>query len=122
MTYSQILGTGSYLPEKVLTNFDLEKMVDTTNDWIVERTGIKSRHIAAAHETALTMAEQAARAAMTAAGVAPKDIGMIIIATTTPEKMFPSTACLLQERLGIAGCAAFDLNSTACAGFMYGVG
>ncbi len=122
MTYSQILGTGSYLPEKVLTNFDLEKMVDTTNDWIVERTGIKSRHIAAAHETALTMAEQAARAAMTTAGVAPKDIGMIIIATTTPEKMFPSTACLLQERLGIAGCAAFDLNSTACAGFMYGVG
>lgn len=121
MTYAQILGTGSYLPEKVLTNFDLEKMVDTTNDWIVERTGIHKRHIAAAHETALTMAEQAARQAMTTAGITPDDIGMIIIATTTPEKMFPSTACLLQQRLGIAGCAAFDLNSTACAGFMYGL-
>jgi len=121
MTYSQILGTGSYLPEKILTNFDLEKMVETTNEWIVERTGIHKRHIAAAHETALTMAEQAARRAMTAAGIMPTDIGMIIVATTTPEKMFPSTACLLQQKLGIAGCAAFDLNSTACAGFMYGL-
>ncbi len=121
MTYSQILGTGSYLPEKVLTNFDLEKMVDTTNDWIVERTGIHKRHVAAAHETALTMAEQAARRAMDAAGITPADIGMIIVATTTPEKMFPSTACLLQQKLGISGCAAFDLNSTACAGFMYGM-
>ncbi len=121
MTYTQILGTGSYLPEKILTNFDLEKMVETTNDWIVERTGIHKRHIAAAHETALTMAEQAARQAMAVAGITPADIGLIIIATTTPEKMFPSTACLLQQKLGIAGCAAFDLNSTACAGFMYGL-
>src|SRR5579872_1352409 len=121
MTYAQILGTGSYLPEKILTNFDLEKMVETTNEWIVERTGIHKRHLAAAHETALTMAEQAARQAMETAGITPADIGMIIIATTTPEKMFPSTACLLQQKLGISGCAAFDLNSTACAGFMYGL-
>ena len=119
MTYSRILGTGGYLPEKILTNHDLEKIVATTHDWIVERTGIHQRHIAAEHETALTMAEKAARLAMAEAGIASADIGMIIIATTTPEKMFPSTACLLQQRLGIAGCAAFDLNSAACAGFIY---
>jgi 3-oxoacyl-[acyl-carrier-protein] synthase-3 len=104
-----------------MTNADLEKIVDTTSQWILERTGIQQRHIAAEHETALTMAEKAARQAMDAAGIEPADIGMIIIATTTPEKMFPSTACLLQQRLGIAGCPAFDLNSTACAGFVYGV-
>jgi 3-oxoacyl-[acyl-carrier-protein] synthase-3 len=121
MTYAQIKGTGSYLPEKIMTNADLEKIVDTTSQWILERTGIQQRHIAAEHETALTMAEKAARQAMDAAGIEPADIGMIIIATTTPEKMFPSTACLLQQRLGIAGCPAFDLNSTACAGFVYGV-
>jgi len=121
MTYSKIIGTGSYLPEKILTNFDLEKIVDTSNDWIVERTGIHKRHIAASHETAVTMAEMAAREAMAAAGITAEEIGMIIIATTTPEKVFPSTACLLQQRLGISGCPAFDLNSAACAGFMYGV-
>jgi 3-oxoacyl-[acyl-carrier-protein] synthase-3 len=119
MTYAQILGTGGYLPEKILTNADLEKIVETTSEWIVERTGIHQRHIAAEHETALTMAEKAARVAMETAGILPSDIGMIIIATTTPEKMFPSTACLLQQRLGIAGCPAFDLNSAACAGFVY---
>jgi len=119
MKYSKILGTGGYLPEKVLTNFDLEKLVDTTNEWIVERTGIHKRHLAESHESAVTMAEQAAKQAMAAANITANDIGMIIIATTTPEKMFPSTACLLQQRLGIAGCPAFDLNSTACAGFMY---
>lgn len=119
MTYSKIIGTGTYLPEKIVTNFDLEKMVDTTNDWIVERTGIHQRHIAANHETALYMAEMAAHEALKAAGIPANDIGMIIIATTTPEKMFPSTACVLQQRLGISGCPAFDLNSTACAGFMY---
>jgi 3-oxoacyl-[acyl-carrier-protein] synthase-3 len=121
MTYSKIVGTGTYLPEKILTNADLEKMVDTTSDWIVERTGIYNRHIATAKDTAVSMSEQAARHAMEAAGVDPKEIDMIVIATTTPEKVFPSTACLLQERLGIAGCAAFDLNSAACAGFIYGV-
>lgn len=119
MTYSKIIGTGSYLPEKILTNADIEKIVETSNDWIIERTGIHRRHIAAEHETSLTMAEKAAREAMADAGIVPADIGMIIIATTTPEKMFPSTACHLQERLGIAGCAAFDLNSAACAGFVY---
>lgn len=118
-TYSQVIGTGSYLPEKILTNFDLEKIVDTSNEWILERTGIKQRHIVAAHESALTMAEAAARKALEAANTTAEEIGLIIIATTTPEKMFPSTACLLQERLGIAGCPAFDLNSTACAGFVY---
>jgi 3-oxoacyl-[acyl-carrier-protein] synthase-3 len=119
MVYSKILGTGAYLPEKILTNADIEKIVETSSDWIVERTGIHQRHIAAEHESALTMADKAARIAIESAGLSPRDIGMIIIATTTPEKMFPSTACLLQQQLGIAGCPAFDLNSTACSGFVY---
>ena len=117
--YSRILGTGSYLPAKIMTNHDLAAMVATSHEWIVERTGIHQRHIADAADTALTMAENAARIAMAEAGVTPAELGMIIIATTTPEKMFPSTACLLQQRLGIAGCPAFDLNSAACAGFIY---
>lgn len=121
MTYSKILGTGSYLPEKILTNFDLEKIVDTTNEWIVERTGIKQRHIAADDENAVTMAEQAGRIALETASLKPSDIDMIIVTSTTPHMMFPSTACLLQERYGIAGCPAFDLNATACAGFMYAI-
>jgi len=121
MTYSKILGTGTYLPDNVVTNFDLEKTMDTTNEWIIQRTGIKQRHVARDDETALSMAEAAARQAMDAAGITPNDIGMIIIATTTPQKMFPSTACLLQQRFAIAGCPAFDLNSTACAGFIYGI-
>jgi 3-oxoacyl-[acyl-carrier-protein] synthase-3 len=120
MTYSKILGTGSYLPEKILTNADMEKLVDTTDQWIVERTGINQRHVAADSENAVTFAEQAARRALEAAGLEPADIGMIIVTTTTPHMMFPSTACLLQEKLGISGCPAFDLNATACAGFMYG--
>lgn len=121
MKYSKIIGTGSYLPEKILSNHDLEKMVETSHEWIVERTGIHRRHIASKNDTSLSMAENAARTAMTAAGITPNDIGMIIVATTTPENMFPSTACMLQQRLGIAGCPAFDLNSTACAGFIYGL-
>lgn len=121
MKYSRILGTGSYLPEKILTNADLEKMVDTNDAWIVERTGIRQRHIAAEHENSLTMAESASRAALEAAGLKPEDLDMIIVATTTPIKTFPSTACYLQKNLGISGCAAFDLNSVACSGFMYGV-
>ncbi|MES2217050.1 MAG: beta-ketoacyl-ACP synthase III [Pseudomonadota bacterium] len=119
MKYSRILGTGAYLPEKIMTNYDLEKIVDTTHDWIVDRTGIHQRHISAGHETALFMAEKSARIAMAEAGITPDDLGMIIIATTTPEKMYPSTACLLQQSFGIAGCPAFDLNSAACAGFIY---
>jgi 3-oxoacyl-[acyl-carrier-protein] synthase III len=121
MRYTRILGTGSYLPEKVLTNADIEKLVDTTDEWIVERTGIKQRHVVGPDENALTMAEGASRRALEAAGLKPEDIGMIIVATTTPVKVFPSTACYLQKQLGIAGCAAFDLNSAACSGFMYGL-
>jgi 3-oxoacyl-[acyl-carrier-protein] synthase-3 len=119
MIYSKILGTGSYLPEKILTNFDLEKMVETTNEWIVERSGIHERHIANDDENAVTMAEQAGRIAMETAGIKPSEIDMIIVSSTTPHMVFPSTACLLQEKFGIAGCPAFDLNASACAGFMY---
>lgn len=119
MIYSKILGTGSYLPKKILTNFDLEKMVDTTNDWIVDRTGIHQRHVASQDENAATMAEQAGRIALDTAGIKPADIDMIIVSSTTPHMVFPSTACLLQEKFGIAGCPAFDLNASACAGFMY---
>src|SRR3990167_7593511 len=120
MIYSKILGTGSYLPKRILTNADLEKMVDTTDAWIVERTGIKQRHLAAPDENAVTLAEEAGRAALDGAGVKPAEIGMIFVVSTTPPMVFPSTACLLQDRFGIAGCPAFDLNATACAGFMYG--
>ncbi|OGT36213.1 MAG: 3-oxoacyl-ACP synthase [Gammaproteobacteria bacterium RIFCSPHIGHO2_12_FULL_37_14] len=120
MQYAKIIGTGSYLPEKILTNAEMEKFVDTTNDWIVERTGIRQRHMAAENENVITMAEQAARTAISAAGLKPTDIDMIIVASTTPHMVFPSTACLLQERFGISGCPAFDLNATACAGFIYG--
>lgn len=120
MNYSKILGTGSYLPEKILTNADMEKMVDTTDEWIVERTGIHQRHMAADHENAVTLAEVAGRRALEAAGLTPHDVEMIIVTSTTPHMMFPSTACLLQEMWGISGCPAFDLNATACAGFMYG--
>jgi len=118
--YSRILGTGSYLPEKVLTNKDLEKLVDTTDEWIVERTGIRERRIAAADETTGSMAEQASRRAIEAAGLQPSDIDLIILATTTPDQVFPSTACLVQKRLGIQGCPAFDVQAV-CSGFIYGL-
>lgn len=121
MRYTRILGTGSYLPEKILKNAELEKMVDTTDEWIIERTGIRQRHIAASHETALSMAEIAGRRALEAAGLSVQDIGMIVVGTTTPIKTFPSTACYLQKQFGIAGCPAFDLNSAACSAFMYGL-
>ncbi len=119
MMYSKIIGTGGYLPARILTNAELEKVVNTTNEWIIERTGIHQRHIAAEYETALSMAEHAARNAMDAAGMKPEELEMIIVATTTPQKVFPSTACLLQEKLGVGGFPAFDLNSAACAGFIY---
>lgn len=118
MIYSRITGTGSYLPEKVLTNHDLEKIVDTSDEWITERTGIKKRHIAADNQTTCDLAEQAARAAIDTAGISSSDIDLIIVATTTPDRIFPSTACLLQERLDIHGCAAFDVQAV-CTGFVY---
>ncbi len=121
MKYSRILGTGSFLPKKILKNADLEKIVDTTDAWIVERTGIRQRHIVSEGENALTMAESAGRQALEAAGLMPKDVDMIIVATTTPIKTFPSTACYLQKSFGIGGCPAFDLNSAACSGFIYGM-
>ncbi|HEY5733615.1 MAG TPA: beta-ketoacyl-ACP synthase III [Gammaproteobacteria bacterium] len=121
MTYSRVTGTGSYLPEGVLTNADLEKMVETSDEWIQTRTGIRERHIADDNETTCDLAERAARQAMEAAGVGPGDIDLIIVATTTPDKVFPSTACLVQSRLDIHGCAAFDLQAV-CSGFVYALG
>jgi len=121
LKYSRIIGTGGYLPDKVLTNQDLEHMVDTTDEWIRERTGIEERHIAADGQTTCDLAEQAARRAMEAAGVGAADIDLIIVATTTPDRVFPSTACLLQDRLGIRGGAAFDVQAV-CTGFVYALG
>jgi len=119
--YSRITGTGGYLPEKVLTNADLEKMVDTTDAWIQERTGILERHIAADDESTCDLAEAAALRAIEAAEIDTSEIDLIVLATTTPDQVFPSTACLLQERLDIHGCAAFDIQAV-CTGFVYGLG
>jgi 3-oxoacyl-[acyl-carrier-protein] synthase-3 len=116
--FSRIVGTGSYLPEKVVTNADLEKMLDTSDEWIRERTGISERRIARDDETSGDMAEVAAQRAMQAAGVNPQDIGLLIVGTTTPDLVFPSTACLLQARLGLPDCGAMDVNA-ACSGFLY---
>lgn len=121
MTYARITGTGGYLPEKVLTNADLEKMVDTSDQWIRERTGIRKRHVAAEGETTCDLAERASRSALEAAKLDPQDIDLIIVATTTPDRVFPSTACLLQQRLDIHGCAAFDIQAV-CTGFVYALG
>ncbi len=118
--YSRIAGTGGYLPETILTNHQISETLDTSDHWIVERTGIKQRHIASAGETASSMAEQAARKALAAAGLAAEALELIIVATTTPDKIFPSTACLLQTRLGARQCPAFDLQA-ACSGFIYGL-
>lgn len=118
MKYSRIAGTGSYLPEKVLTNFDLEKMMDTSDQWIRERTGIERRHIAASGETTVDLAERAARAALDAAGVRPADVDFVAFGTTTPDMVFPNCGALLQARLGCRGAAAFSVE-TACSGFMY---
>jgi 3-oxoacyl-[acyl-carrier-protein] synthase-3 len=118
MTYSRIAGTGSYLPKKVLTNADLMHMVDTTDEWIFSRTGIRERHIVAEDEFTSDLAMHAARNAIEAAGIAADSIDLIIVATTTPDKIFPSTACILQRKLGIAGCPAFDVQAV-CSGFVY---
>jgi 3-oxoacyl-[acyl-carrier-protein] synthase-3 len=118
MPYSRIAGTGRHLPARVLTNFDLEKMVDTTDEWIRTRTGIERRHIAAEGETTVDLAEPAARAAIHAAGVTPEDVDFIAFGTTTPDLIFPNCGVLLQARLGIHGCPAFSVE-TACSGFIY---
>jgi 3-oxoacyl-[acyl-carrier-protein] synthase-3 len=120
MKYARITGTGGYLPEKIVTNADLEKTIDTTHEWIVERTGIHRRHIAADNETTGTMSAEAAKKAMSMAGVSPSEIDMIIVGTCTPDQMLPSTACLVQNMLGIRFCPAFDV-AAACAGFNYGL-
>ena len=121
MTYSRITGTGSYLPERVMTNADMEKVVDTTDEWIRERTGIEQRHIAAEGQYTSDLAFEAAVKAMEAAGKTKDDIDLIIVATTTPDQVFPSVACLLQDKLDIHGCAAFDVQAV-CTGFVYGLG
>ena len=118
--YSKIIGTGRYLPEKILTNADLEKMVETSDEWIRERTGIEQRHIAAEGQTTCDLAEQASLKAIEMAGIAPQSIDLIVVATTTPDKIFPSTACLLQQRLDIHGCPAFDIQAV-CTGFVYAI-
>ncbi len=121
MTGARILGTGSFLPERVVSNAELALTVDTSDEWIVSRTGIRERRIAAAQETTCDLAERAARQALDAAGCLASDIDLVIVATTTPDRIFPGTACLLQERLGIHGPAAFDVQAV-CTGFVYALG
>ena len=120
MKYARIAGIGSYLPEKVVSNKDLEETMDTSDEWIRERTGIKRRHVVADDEYTSTIGLEAARRAMQDAGVGPEDIDLIIVGTCTPDKVFPSTACIIQRHLGIKGCAALDVNA-ACSGFVYGL-
>ena len=116
--YSRIAGTGSYLPERVLTNADMEKLVATSDEWIQSRTGIRERHVAAEGQTTTDLAEHAARRAIEAAGITAADVDLICVGTTTPDFVFPNVGTLLQERLGIHGCAAFSIE-TACSGFVY---
>ena len=119
--YSRIAGTGSYLPSHVVTNADLERLVETSDEWIRSRTGIRERRKAAEGETTGDLSFHAATAALASAGVEARDLDLIIVGTTTPDLIFPSTACLLQHRLGANGCAAFDVNA-ACSGFLYALG
>ncbi len=116
----QIISTGSFLPERILTNKDLERMVETSDEWITSRTGIKERHIAKDNEATSDLAYKASRVALEKAGVLVDDIDLIIVATITPDMIFPSTACVLQEKLGAKNCTAFDINA-ACTGFIYGL-
>lgn len=120
MIYARIAGIGSFLPEKVVSNKDLEETMDTSDEWIRERTGIKRRHIAADDETTSSIGLEAARRAMQDAGVGPEDIDLIVVGTCTPDKVFPSTACIIQRQLGVKGSAALDVNA-ACSGFVYGL-
>ena len=116
--FARIAGTGSYLPEKVLTNDDLAELVDTSDEWIAARTGIRQRHVVAEGETTGDLAYHAAVRALEAAGVQASELDLIVLGTTTPDLIFPSTACLVQHRLGADGCPAFDVNA-ACSGFVY---
>lgn len=118
MTNARIAGTGSYLPEKVVTNLDLEETMDTTDEWIQERTGIKQRHIAAEGETSSDMGLKAARKAIEMAAIDASEIDLIVVATTTPDKKFPSNACIIQRQLDLHGCPAFDVQAV-CSGFVY---
>jgi 3-oxoacyl-[acyl-carrier-protein] synthase-3 len=118
MSYARITGTGGYLPENVMTNDDIAKFVDTNDQWIRERTGIEQRHIVVDGQTTVDLAEGASRLAIEAAGIDSSDIDLIILATSTPDKIFPSSACILQARLGIHGCPAFDIQAV-CSGFVY---
>ncbi len=121
MFNAKITGTGSYLPEKIVTNKDFESTLDTSDEWIYARTGIRQRHVIAEHETTSSMAEIAAKNALDAAGVDASEIDLIIIGTSSPDRVFPSTACILQNRLGVGDCAAFDVQA-ACSGFIYALG
>ncbi len=118
MIYSSIIGSGSYLPRNVVTNDDLARRLDTSDEWIRTRTGIRQRHIAETGETSSSLALEASKAAIASAGIAAQDIDLIILATSTPDYVFPSTACLLQAKLGIKGCPAFDVQAV-CSGFVY---
>jgi 3-oxoacyl-[acyl-carrier-protein] synthase-3 len=121
MSFARITGTGSYLPAKVLSNGDLATLVDTSDDWIVSRTGIRQRHIAADGEFASDLALHACRAALAAAGRDARDVDLIVLATSTPDMVFPSSACLLQAKLGVKRGAAFDVQAV-CSGFVYALG
>ena len=118
MTYSRIVGTGRYLPERIMTNADLEKIVDTTDEWIRTRTGVERRHVVEPEQTTSDMCVEAAKKAMDAAGVKPQDIDMVITGTTTPDLIFPNISTIIQHRLGIPACTAFSLEA-ACTGFIY---
>lgn len=118
MTYARIRGTGSYLPERVVTNSELEGRIDTSDEWIVSRTGIEARHVAADGELTSDLALAAARTALDGAGLVAGDVDLIIVATTTPDMVFPSTACILQDKLGATSAAAFDVQAV-CTGFIY---
>ena len=119
--YSRIIGTGGFLPDTVLTNRDIEDIIDTSDEWIRGRTGIHKRHVVAEGESCSQLAEAASRRALEAAAIEPSDIDLIVVATTTPDQIFPSTACLLQQRLDIHGCCAFDVQAVS-AGFVYALG
>ncbi len=118
MIWSRIIGTGSYLPPRVVTNDDLAKQMDTTDEWIRTRTGIRQRHIAEPSQASSDLGVEASRAALAAARILPQEIDLIIVATATPDYIFPSTACIMQAKLGIKGCAAFDIQAV-CSGFVY---